>query len=120
MKQDNYFIGKKCRAMSGYRSAYPDPLKLRSGEVVTIGEKRSEWNGWLWCKDENGKTGWVPENYIKRKGDMGKLLVNYDATELTVEKGEELEIIKEESGWLWCKNKNGNLGWIPKEKVNIR
>jgi uncharacterized protein YgiM (DUF1202 family) len=120
MRKDNCLTGKKCRAISDYRSAYPDPLKLKSGEVVTIEEKESEWKGWLWCKDENGKVGWIPENYIKRKGDMGKLLVNYDATELNVEKGEELEIIKEESVWLWCKNQNGNFGWIPKEKMNIR
>lgn len=119
MKQDNSLRGRKCRVIYGYRSAYPHPLKLKSGEVVTIGEKRSEWSGWLWCEDQDGKKGWVPESYVERKGDTGKVDVEYDATELTVEKGEELEIIKEEKGWLWCKNKKGNFGWIPKKKVSI-
>lgn len=47
------------------------------------------------------------------------MFVDHDATELTIEKREELEIIKEESGWLWCRNKRGDFGWIPKEKVNM-
>lgn len=117
MRKEDSLKGRKCRVISGYLSAYPHPLKLKSGEVVTIGEKKSQWSGWLWCKDQTGKKGWIPESYIERKRDTGKMLVEYDATELTVEKGEELEIIKAESGWLWCKNKNGDFGWIPKEKV---
>ena len=60
MQQDHGLRGKKCRVIYGYRSVYPYPLKLKSGEVVTIGKKKSEWSGWLWCEDQNGKKGWVP------------------------------------------------------------
>lgn len=110
---------KECVVITRYRSAFADPLKLKSGEEVTIGDKKSEWIGWLWCKDRNGRAGWVPESYIEKRGNIGKLLFEYDATELTVEEGEELHIIDEECEWVRCRDRKGDLGWLPKENVSI-
>jgi uncharacterized protein YgiM (DUF1202 family) len=36
-----------------------------------------------------------------------------------VQVGEELTILKEESGWLWCRRQTGKLGWVPKENLQI-
>lgn len=101
------------RASSAYRAAYPDPLVLRAGDRVTVAEKKSEWPGWLWCTDTGGKAGWVPADYIERKGDTGTLVVDYDARELSVSAGDELQVLKEQSGWAWCRKPNGDLGWVP-------
>jgi uncharacterized protein YgiM (DUF1202 family) len=96
-----------------YRSAYPEPLKLPIGEQVTVGTKVSEWPGWLWCTDSNGKSGWVPEAYIQRQGATGVVTVAYDATELSAETAEEVEVVRQESGWAWCRKTNGDEGWLP-------
>ena len=120
MKEKKLTSIGKGKVKSPYRSAYPDPLKLKPGEKVKLGKGISEWSGWAWCEDKNGKTGWVPESYLQIKGNSGKLLFDYDATELTVKKGEELKILKEQSGWLWCENRKGDYGWVPKDKVCFR
>ncbi|MDH4222216.1 MAG: SH3 domain-containing protein [candidate division Zixibacteria bacterium] len=110
----------KAKVNSSYRTHYPHPLKLKSGDQVKIEKRKCEWKGWVWCEGKDGNTGWIPENYLQIKGNNGKLLLDYDATELTVQRGEELKIIKEESGWFWCKNQKGDYGWIPKEKLRLR
>ena len=106
-----------CRVISEYRSACPDPLIVSDGEELTISEKESSWSGWIWCTNRDGKSGWVPESYIERKGDTCVALYGYEATELTVEVGEELIASKEESSWIWCMNQEGQSGWVPAENV---
>jgi hypothetical protein len=109
--------GDRCTVTSPYRSAYPDPLRLRGGDQVVVEDRQSEWPGWLWCETSDGKAGWIPEAYVERKGNIGRLLTDYDATELTVAEGEDLVILKEAGGWLWCQRQNGDRGWIPKANV---
>ena len=107
------------RVVKDYRSAYPDPLVLRTGEKVTVEKKKTEWDGWLWCTTEKGKKGWVPEKYLEIEGSKGRACRDYDGTELTAAKGESLEIFEEESGWIWCRTEHGRYGWIPEENVRI-
>jgi uncharacterized protein YgiM (DUF1202 family) len=103
--------------IADYRSAYPDPIVLCVGDEVTIEDRESEWTGWIWCATLKGKSGWVPESYIQRGGSSGTALRNYDATELSVTKGEQLTILEEVSSWYWCQTENGCLGWVPKQNV---
>jgi hypothetical protein len=108
-----------CRVISAYQSAYPDPLVIKVGEELTVGEKESEWSGWVWCTNQNGKGGWVPKKYVKHKGDIWVARFDYDATELSVDIGEELIMGYEESGWIWCANQQGQHGWVPADHLEI-
>ena len=106
------------KVIADYESAFSDPLKIRVGERVTISDRKSEWVGWVWCTTKSGIKGWVPDKYLEKKGNTGEVKYDYDATELTVKVGEELEILEEESGWVWCCNNEGMLGWVPMEHIN--
>jgi uncharacterized protein YgiM (DUF1202 family) len=106
-----------CCVVVEYQSAYPDPLVVKAGEELTIGEKKSGWSGWIWCTNRNGKSGWVPEKYVTRKGDTGTVLHDYASTELSVSVGETLIMGQEESGWIWCTNQKGQSGWVPADNV---
>ena len=108
---------KVCKVIKPYLSAYPNPIKIKMGELVTINDKKSEWPGWTWCTDKNGKSGWIPDCYVRKEGSKSIALLDYEATELTVETGEILKIKKEECGWFWCINQRGVEGWIPSENV---
>ncbi len=110
---------KSCIVISGYKSLYTETLKIRKGEILQIGNKESEWPGWVWCKNNDGLKRWVPRNYLDIHGASGIMLQDYEATELSVFSGEELVIEKEESGWGWVSNKEGKKGWIPLEKILI-
>lgn len=117
MKRNN--MSRTCKVIKSYASTYPDPIKVKKGDILKVGNKESDWNGWTWCTDQNGKSGWLPDSYIKKDGSNCTVLCDYEATELTVNIGEELIVEKEESGWLWCINKEGLRGWIPSENVKF-
>ncbi|MHA2037491.1 MAG: SH3 domain-containing protein [Promethearchaeota archaeon] len=111
---------KYCKVISDYRSPYTKPLKIRKREILQIGDKESEWPGWVWCMNKDGRERWVPRSFIDIQGNSGVMLQDYEANELTVLIGEELKIEKEESGWVWVENKEGKKGWIPLDNIKIK
>jgi hypothetical protein len=106
-----------CRVISEYQTPYSEPLVISAGEELVMDEKESEWSGWIWCTNQDGKSRWVPEKYVERRGDIAIALYDYEATELSVSVGEELSMGKEESGWIWCTNQEGQSGWVPADHV---
>ncbi len=118
-------------------------MKVKAGEIVAVGKEDDEYPGWLWCTDSRGISNWVPKVILKmiepskpqgfrptddattssfqRKLESrilsAEFLVDYDATELTVQVGETVTVYSEQSGWLWCLTPGGKWGWIPKECV---
>ena len=104
-------------AIEDYTIFYPDPIKLSVGEYVEVikSEKiSSDWYGWHFCKDQNGKEGWVSEEYIQINEMTGKVIKTYTAKEINCQLGEKVEIVHESFGWVWCKKTSGEEGWLPK------
>jgi len=101
-----------------YQTPYDDPLKLKAGEIVAVGEKEAEWPGWVWVTDSTGRSGWAPVSIIEISHGRGCLRTDYDATELNVGEGERLEIINTEAGWGWCRTGDGRTGWVPLEHMD--
>lgn len=113
-------VKKYCIVIQNHKTPTPDPLIMSKGEVLQLGDKTSESDpDWVWCIHKSGKEGWVPENYLEIHGKKCTALIDYNAIELTVSVGQEFEIEKEESGWVWVSNKQGQNGWIPLEKVEV-
>ena len=115
----NLDLTRRGRVIKIYRSAYPDPVIIAKGDKVSVLKRESDWDGWLWCATENGKEGWIPEKYLETCGSQGKACRDYNGTELTVSSNESLEILEEESGWIWCRTERGDCGWIPRDFVEI-
>ena len=101
------------RVVADYRVAYPDPLVVRAGEELRVGEEDTDYRGWAWCTNLSGKGGWFPLNNIEWAGRVGRARDAYEATELSANAGDELVMSREESGWAWCTNRDGRSGWIP-------
>lgn len=110
--------GQRRRVTSAYQAAYSDPLVVKAEERLHISDRATDWQGWLWCTNELGKSGWMPAAYVERQDSSGLARRDYDATELSAEVGEELVVGYEESGWLWCTNQAGQSGWIPADNVD--
>jgi len=104
---------RKVRVVAAHVATYTDTLRAKRGELVTCGRRDDEWPGWVWCTNAKGKSGWVPEAYLRIKGTRAALLRDYDASELSVSPDEILTVETEESGWLLCVNAIGQRGWIP-------
>jgi hypothetical protein len=117
---EKYQDKRKGTVTTDYASAFSDPVKINDGEALLLRRRETVWDGWLWCTTEEGKSGWIPESFVDTAGDTGKANRDYDATELTVLAGDELDILDEESGWAWCRNSLGTFGWVPLDNLKIQ
>ena len=117
--QEKHQDRRKGKVTIDYASAFSDPLKIRDGDELRLSRKETVWEGWVWCTTEEGKSGWIPESFIDSTGNYGKANRDYDATELTVQVGDELDVLAEESGWAWCGNSSGSFGWVPLDNLEI-
>jgi len=109
------------KVIERYEIAYPDPIKLKTGDLVTIEkweEASSEWAGWAFCVDQRGIKGWVSETYLRVNGNSAVAVRDYDATELGVQSGEAVKILMEEFGWAWVENSEGGHGWVPLKNLS--
>ena len=103
----------RARVLAAHRPSDQDPLIMSTGDELTVEDRVSEWQGWIWCTNQEGRSSWVPAAYVQRRERAGFALCDYDATELAVDAGEVLVLGKEESGWIWCTNQVGQSGWVP-------
>lgn len=117
---------RKCRVIRDYQTVYTDPISVKADEVFTVSEKTDAWQDnpawlWVWCTNRQGKSGWVPRNSIQLSADgrTGTTPTAYSAVELTVTAGQELVIEGEESGWFWCRDRQGRSGWVPVSHVAV-
>lgn len=102
-----------------HQASYPDPLIVKTGDELSVGKQDSQWPAFVWCTNQEGKSGWVPEIHLDRQGDLGIATQDYSTAELTVEAGEKVTFEKEDSGWYWLENRTGQSGWVPAENVAI-
>jgi len=104
-------------ATRSWRSEYPDPLRAPRGTSLLWERRPSPWQGWLWCRDESGRAGWVPEAWTEIRGERCVLARDYDATELDVDPGDRLAGEIEENGWLLARAEDGRRGWVPLDRL---
>jgi hypothetical protein len=112
----NYIVVKD------HRTEFPNPLSLEKGELVIVGEESDKsWPNWVFCKKIDGSNeGWVPKQIIEYENANGKIIEDYSAKELDIDKGTIVEGIKELNGWLWLKNtKTSEIGWVPTDNLKL-
>ena len=96
---------------------YPDPIQVDRGDPLIVGEEDSEYPGWIWCENQYGKRGWVPDDCIETLGSESRARYDYSAVELRARQGERLVSIESKYGWVLCSNSDGQRGWLPLTKV---
>lgn len=98
-----------------HRSNYPNPISFEKGDIVRLGAVDNEYPGWVWTKTRDGHEGWSPLAYLEvTEPHTAVAKQYYCAAELNVKPGEEVEVIDELNGWVWCTNNAGRNGWLPK------
>jgi hypothetical protein len=105
------------KVLTDYQTQYPDPIVMRAGDPLQVGEADADNPAWVWCTGPDGRSGWVPRAYFAWDGAAGRALRDYAATELNVRVGEVLTGGEEESGWVWAANAQGQKGWVPMTHV---
>jgi len=108
----------KVSVRKAYKRPYENPMAVLSGEQVfpDFG-KPTDIAGWVWCTAGDGRSGWTPTRWITQTNGKWHICRDYNSIELTIERGDLLEAIFEESGFYWAERENGDTGWIPCDNV---
>ena len=109
--------------IKSYLKQYSDPIQLKIGDTVVLGKEEIEekWKGWIWAEFKNN-SGWIPIQIVSfsENKKTGVVLEDYSALELSIDLGDELQVLKSLNGWLWVKNlQTKEEGWIPSECIKI-
>ena len=112
-------LSKRVVAIADNEPTYPDPIQVKAGDRLIVGEEDTEYRGWIWCENEAGKCGWVPADYIETVGSLSKASYEYSAVELSASVGEQLLVLDEKYEWALCEKENGQRGWLPISKLEI-
>ncbi len=90
-------------------------LSVNAGDMVGVGHRNQQFPEMRWCTPERGHSGWMAESYFEYTSDTEAIVKrDYDASQLTVLEGEELEVLDEVGDWLLCRNASGIQGWVPR------
>lgn len=105
-------------ATASHRSEYPDPIVLKQGDALIVGERydgSEGWDDWYFCSTSAHAGGWVPAQVIARQADgSGHATEDYTARELDVDAGDVLVGGRVLNGWVWCRRDSpAGEGWVP-------
>jgi len=114
----DFETGIRARVFKDYEASDPNPLVIKAGEKLWVGDTDTTWPAFVRCRNAAANEGWVPDIYLNSDGNDGVALVDYSAVELTVSSGEIIFLEEEVGGWYWARTETGARGWIPAEHVS--
>jgi hypothetical protein len=103
------------RAVKEHRPESGDPLVATKGERLRFERRPTAWKGWVWCTSPSGKSGWAPEPWLTVEGEFCVFTRDYDATELSLNVGQEVRGDLSASEWVRVCDEEGKTGWVPLE-----
>jgi hypothetical protein len=110
---------KIVKVIKNHKSEFQVPLIAKEGDIVEGKERETEYEGWLWCRNRSQVEAWVPKTLLESTLESGhfQFLKDYNSRELTIDEGQEVIVLNEESGWAWVRTTLGDEGWIPLENL---
>jgi len=107
-----------------YKKQDDTELDLKKGENIKVIEKDENSGWWYGHSIETPKIcGFFPNNYLIQVDTTSKLyIVEFDfigegSNELTIKKGEELELLEKKNGWCQVTNSKKQKGWVPEDFI---
>lgn len=90
------------------------PLVLEAGQVVRVGAADRVWTGWVHVTTGDERGTYVPVASLDRQdGSTAVVRDRFDATDLSVRRGDRVDSLREIEGWHWCRSAQGREGWVP-------
>ena len=110
------------KCIEAHETEYAEPLELKKGEIVRLGQLAPEenWKDWIWAENKGGSGGWVPLAIltITDSVETAEVIDDYSSKELNIDKGESVFQLKTLANWSWVVNtKTKEEGWVPNEKI---
>jgi len=94
-------------------------IRIHAGDSLFVGHRNQQHPAFVWCAAENGRHGWVPEEYIEMLGARAAVArCDYDSAHLTATAGETVGVLDEIGDCLHCCSAAGVQGWVPASCVD--
>ena len=76
--------------------------------------------GWFYGMTPDGVEGYFPSEWFDIAADGSEAIAQreYDAMELTVAVGEQVECLDAVAGWILVQTADGRHGWVPQECIS--
>jgi hypothetical protein len=101
--------------MAAHDRSFDRAPSVHTGELVRRVRHDERNPGWFHGVAPGGVEGYFPVRWfdVDAVAAVARALRDYDAMELTVGAGVEVECLAEESGWMLVRTSGGEQGWIP-------
>ena len=104
------------RIIKAYQPQDNNRWRVQAGEEVLYDRRPTDYRGWLWCTNNDGKSAWAPERWVTIiSSERCHFIRDYDASELRVDVGQIVEGDIMESGWVLVSDAKKISGWVPLE-----
>lgn len=112
---------KHAVVVRAHLSRYPDPVRFRRGDRVTVGMRDPDFPGWVRVTDPERRHGWAPEAILDTiDGNEAAATEDYIATEMNVSPGDRLIVHRQLAGWFWVSSEQGEQGWVPADSIRLQ
>jgi uncharacterized protein YgiM (DUF1202 family) len=110
---------QKVRVVAAHRPSQTPPIQVGPGDPVQVHERDDDWPAFVKVTTPAGGSGWVPSRHLSAGEGSATVVTPYNTLELVALPGEVLTVVERDdgSGWLWCRNAQGQEGWIPVRSV---
>ncbi len=108
-------MAESFRITSAHQRSFDRAPRVLANEIVHRDRDDEKNPGWFIGSDPNGIEGYFPSAWFELdpSGAKARAKRDYNAGELTISPGVNVECIAKESGWLLVRTEEGREGWIP-------
>ena len=110
---------QRARVIAAHRVPDRPPIRIATGDPVTLGERDSDWPNFVWTTLAQGLGGWIPAVLFDNEVGEATALGDYDTRELATDIGEIVRVHREQEGWWWAENASGETGWSPARALEL-
>jgi hypothetical protein len=118
------FVKEEAIALYNFPPHKTGDSPLSKGEQITVLEKRP--SGWWLVQKSDERQGVVPCNYIALLKNSEYAVANFnydkkkdDPNHLTLEKGDNITVLKKDTNGWWMGKKGDNIGVFPANYVSV-
>jgi hypothetical protein len=110
-------MARRRRTSSPHTRSFATAPRVAANEAVRLIRHDERSPGWFYGVTPQGAEGYFPTSWFQLDEDGGQAtaLRDYDAVELTIDAGVEIDCLDEAAGWLLVRTVDGREGWIPSE-----
>ena len=113
---------RRLRTTTAHTRSFEQAPRVRAGDRVRFIRHDEQSPGWFWGASAEGVEGYFPTSWFRLDASEtgATALYDYDAAELTIEAGVEVECLVRVAGWLRVRTASGDEGWIPSNTIEPR